>query len=264
MDGADDLEQLEELYYSDSHQASRIGTILNLANGMCGVGVLAVPLLVQMMSLPLSLVLIVALHLTTGFTARLTVALAEKSGARSLESIAQRAYGPRGYVAASVLQLAFAIGSMVINVMACRECLVPLVRRAGLLARDDDDLSPPPPPPPAANASACLTAHARAAGASHPQSLWFHDPDTREQRVALLIVLAVALPACLRRRLPGLVLTTAVSLLCLAAIFGVVLAEWLSEARDLGSPWHNVRRGVDCATDEPMLTIRAATAFMFT
>ena len=78
------------------------------------------------------------------------------------------------------------------------------------------------------------------------------------------IVLAVALPACLRRRLPGLVLTTAVSLLCLAAIFGVVLAEWLSEARDLGSPWHNVRRGVDCATDEPMLTIRAATAFMFT
>ena len=99
---------------------------------------------------------------------------------------------------------------------------------------------------------------------SRPQSLWFHDPDTREQRVALLIVLAVALPAVPAAAAARPRPHDGGSLLCRAAIFGVVLAEWLSEARDVGSPWHNVRRGVDCAIDEPMLTIRAATAFMFT
>ena len=36
-----ELEQLEQLYYSDYHQSSLLGTVLNLANGTCGVGALA-------------------------------------------------------------------------------------------------------------------------------------------------------------------------------------------------------------------------------
>ena len=225
MDGADDLEQLEELYYSDSHQASRIGTILNLANGMCGVGVLAVPLLVQMMSLPLSLVLIVALHLTTGFTARLTVALAEKSGARSLESIARTS---RAATSRGVLQLAFAIGSMVINVMACRERLVPLVRRAAARARRRRPL--------AAAAAAARRERERVpdgprARRARARRALVPRPRGREQRVAA----HRARGRCPRARGGGRpVLTTAVSLLCLAAIFGVVLADG-SARRALGS-----------------------------
>ena len=164
---------------------------------------------------------------------------------------------------ASVLQLTFALGSLVIIMCVCRECLVPLIRKVGLMHKpnDDDQLSPPS----IDNASAPLCLVSGGADRSdHLEDFWFDSPEDSDQRHALLVALLLALPLCLKRRLPSLVIATTLSLLCMGGIFGVFLAEWVAASKNIGDIHQNLREGVDCAMREPVLLMRATTAFVFT
>lgn len=106
-DESSHFEELVQTYMQDVHYTSITQTGFNLTYSMINVGIVGLPFCAYEAGLPLFVVCVIFFTYLSAYISSLLVEMAEDERVRSLEALAEKAFGTRGYFATCFVQLVF-------------------------------------------------------------------------------------------------------------------------------------------------------------
>ena len=114
-DNSSELEVLVHAYLRDVHYTSRRKAILNVVYSTFNVGLVALPLVAEFAGIPLFVFAVILVALSSGYTTCMVISMANEQGVRTLEDLAERAFGLKGFVIVCLMEIIFSMSLMCVT-----------------------------------------------------------------------------------------------------------------------------------------------------
>lgn len=111
----EEFEMLVHAYMRDVNYITISQAAMNIACSILNVGIVTLPFVAQEVGIPLFVVVMVFIGLIAGYTSVMVVSMANEQRVRTLEDLAESAFGPKGFIAVSVIQIIFSFTMMCIT-----------------------------------------------------------------------------------------------------------------------------------------------------
>lgn len=111
----EEFELLVNAYLKDLHHLSLSQAALNIAYATVNVCIVALPFIAQEAGIALFVPAMTIAALVSAYTSIMVICMASQQRVRTLEDLAERAFGPRGFFAVSVFQILFSVSLMCVT-----------------------------------------------------------------------------------------------------------------------------------------------------
>lgn len=114
-DCASEFETLVQAYLRDVHYSSKRQAILSVVYAIFNAGLVALPFVAQQCGIPIYLFTVLFMAWTSGYTTSMIIKMANENGVRTMEDLAECAFGPFGYFIVCILQIVFSFSLMCVS-----------------------------------------------------------------------------------------------------------------------------------------------------
>jgi len=111
-----EFEMLVKTYMRDMKYTSLNQAALNIFYAMINAGLVALPFVAQESGIPLFILGMVVIAILSGYTSIMVISMASEQRVRTLEDLAECAYGKKGFYIVSILQIIFSFSMMCISI----------------------------------------------------------------------------------------------------------------------------------------------------
>lgn len=124
----EEFEMLVKAFMQDIHYTTVNQAAMNIACSMVNTGLVALPFVAQEAGIPLFVFTMLLLSIISGYTSIMVVSMANEKRVRTLEDLAECAFGIRGFFIVSILQLVFSLSLMIITLNVWADILSDVFR----------------------------------------------------------------------------------------------------------------------------------------
>lgn len=107
--GGSDFERLVQSYLHQRHYTSSRQAFFNLVFSMINIGIVGLPIVAKCLGIPLFVGIIIILSVATAYTSVITVKIANEYDLRTMEDLAEVAFGAKGFYFTCYFQLIFSL-----------------------------------------------------------------------------------------------------------------------------------------------------------
>lgn len=130
----EEFEMLVKAFMQDIHYTTVNQAAMNIACSMVNAGLVALPFVAQEAGIPLFFFSMLALSVVCGYTSVIVVSMANERRVRTLEDLAECAYGINGFLAVSIMQLLFSFSLMIITLNVWADIMSDVFRHSDIHA----------------------------------------------------------------------------------------------------------------------------------
>lgn len=130
----EEFEMLVKAFMQDIHYTTVNQAAMNIACSMVNAGLVALPFVAQEAGIPLFFFSMLALSVICGYTSVIVVSMANERRVRTLEDLAECAYGINGFLAVSIMQLLFSFSLMIITLNVWADIMSDVFRHSDIRA----------------------------------------------------------------------------------------------------------------------------------
>jgi hypothetical protein len=130
----EEFEMLVKAFMQDINYTTVNQAAMNIACSMINAGLVALPFVAQEAGIPLFFFSMLILSIISAYTSVMVVSMANERRVRTLEDLAECAFGIRGFFVVSVLQLLFSLSLMIITLNVWADIMSDVFRRSDIHA----------------------------------------------------------------------------------------------------------------------------------
>lgn len=130
----EEFEMLVKAFMQDIHYTTVNQAAMNIACSMVNAGLVALPFVAQEAGVPLFFFSMLTLSVICGYTSVIVVSMANERRVRTLEDLAECAYGITGFLTVSIMQLLFSFSLMIITLNVWADIMSDVFRHSDIRA----------------------------------------------------------------------------------------------------------------------------------
>lgn len=128
----EEFEMLVKAYMRDINYTTTNQAAMNIVCSMVNAGLIALPFAAQEAGIPLFVCMMLALSIVSGYTSVLVVGMANERRVRTLEDLAECAFGVKGFFFVSFVQLIFSFSLMCITLNVWADIMSDIFQRSSV------------------------------------------------------------------------------------------------------------------------------------
>ena len=114
-DCSTEFETLVQAYLRDVQYSSRRQAIFSVVYAVFNAGLVALPFVTEQCGIPIYVFSVFFMCVTSGYTASMVVKMANENAVKSMEDLAECAFGPSGFFCVCLLQIIFSFSLMCVS-----------------------------------------------------------------------------------------------------------------------------------------------------